>query len=425
MNREERRKAEKQNRHLSIVKEDQNKKRILWVSNAPWATTGYGSQTAQVTSRLQKDYAVAIATNYGLEANSTNWQSPNGPIHIYPRGHETYSNDIIPAHAYEWFSKNLSVNNLIITLFDTWVFKGDKWDKFPVASWVPIDHKPVPPQVARWNKKDNVTPLAMTKYGQAMLKFENIDSFYIPHAIEKDFEPTEKLFTGANEMTGREFLGVTEDTFVVGMNAANKGIYPNRKAFGENLMAFALFAQDKPNAVLYLHTDPAPTLGGIDLIKLAQAVGLNEKQIIFPDRYSLRGSISQKVLAAIYSTFDVLLATSMGEGFGIPTVEAQACGVPVIVSDFAASSELCGDGWKINGQPIWDAPQLSWFFIPFVSEIVNALEDAYKRPRGISLKALEFAEDYRADKVYKEHWEPALNHLLSGSKPSPEPVIVP
>lgn len=419
MNREQRRKANKSNRHLSIVKEDENKKRILWVSNAPWATTGYGQQTAQVTSRLQKDYAVAVASNYGLEANGTYWQSPNGPIYIYPRGHETYSNDIIPAHAQDWFTKNREVDNLIITLFDTWVFKGEKWKQFKVASWVPVDHKPTPPQVARWCKEENVIPLAMSQFGKEMLKLENIDSHYIPHAIEKDFEPTETLFTGADEITGREFLGVSEDTFVVGMNAANKGIYPNRKAFGENLMAFSLFAKDKPNAVLYIHADPAPTLGGIDIIQLAQAVGLKPDQLIFPDRYSLRGSINHKVLAAIYSSFDVLLAPSMGEGFGIPTVEAQACGVPVIVSDFAASSELCGDGWLINGQPIWDAPQLSWFFIPFVSEIVNALEEAYKRPRGVSIKALEFAEQFRADKVYEDYWKPVLKGILGTKIPKP------
>jgi glycosyltransferase involved in cell wall biosynthesis len=118
----------------------------------------------------------------------------------------------------------------------------------------------------------------------------------------------------------------------------------------------------------------------------------------------------------IYSSFDVFLGTSMGEGFGIPTVEAQACGVPVIVSDFAASAELVGDGWKINGQPIWDAPQQSWFFVPYVSEIVNALEDAYKREKGVSLKALEFAEEFRADKVFTKYWKPTLKAILSGKK---------
>ena len=416
MNRQQKR----QSRHLKVVDtNEQNKKRIFWVSNAPWAATGYGQQTAQATTRLQKDYEVAIGSNYGLEANSTYWASENGPIYIYPRGHDQWSNDIMPAHAQDWFSKNKDVDNLIVTLFDTWVFKGPKWSEFKVASWVPVDHTPVPPAVALWNRKPNVIPLAMSKYGQQMLENQGIGSFYIPHGIENTFEPTETISIGNEKITGRKFIGVPEDAFLVGMNAANKGVYPNRKAFGENFLAFSQFAQDKTNAFLYVHTDPAASMGGIDLTHLAQAVGLKEEQVIFADRYNLRSGFSQKLLAALYTSFDVLLATSMGEGFGIPTVEAQACGTRVIVSDFAASSELCGDGWKIGGQPVWDAPQLSWFHVPYVDQIISALKEAYNADRAPSIKAMEHAEQYRADVVYQKHWKPALEAIWEGNTPDP------
>jgi glycosyltransferase involved in cell wall biosynthesis len=259
----------------------------------------------------------------------------------------------------------------------------------------------------------------MSKYGQEMLKIQGINSFYIPHGIEDVFEPTETLTIQNEKVTGRKFLGLDEDAFVVGMNAANKGVYPNRKAFGENFLAFSQFAKDKPNAFLYVHTDPAPTMGGIDLTHLAQAVGLKEEQVIFADRYSLRSGFSHKMLAALYSSFDVLLATSMGEGFGIPTVEAQACGTRVIVSDFAASSELVGDGWKIKGQPVWDAPQLAWFHVPYVDQIINALEESYNADRAPSIKAMEHAEQYKADNVFQKHWKPALKAIWSGDTPDP------
>jgi glycosyltransferase involved in cell wall biosynthesis len=110
---------------------------------------------------------------------------------------------------------------------------------------------------------------------------------------------------------------------------------------------------------------------------------------------------------------DVMLATSYGEGFGIPTIEAQACGTPVIVSEFAASTELLGDGWLVDGQPLWDAPQSAWFHMPSVPRIVESLEAAYERGRGRSQKAQDFAKAYQADAVFETHWKPTMKVLES------------
>lgn len=38
----------------------------------------------------------------------------------------------------------------------------------------------------------------------------------------------------------------------------------------------------------------------------------------------------------------------LGEGFGIPIIEAQAAGCPVIVTDCTAMTELCLSGWLIE-----------------------------------------------------------------------------
>jgi glycosyltransferase involved in cell wall biosynthesis len=412
VNREQRRALAKQNKKI-VQNVVQHPRRILWVSNAPWANTGYGQQTAQMLPRLAKDNAVASMANYGLEASGTTWATPYGDIPVYPRGMETWSNDVIPAHAHDWFIRDREAENLIITLFDVWVFKGEKWREFPIASWTPIDHVPAPPEVAAWCRQDFVYPIAMSKFGKDMLENVGIKSWYVPHAIEKVFKPTKTFKTADGDvMTGREFMRIGEDKFVVGMNAANKGVSPVRKAFGENLLAFSMFAKKYDDAVLYIHSDASGSLGGIRLMDLILSCGIAPEKVIFPDPYLLRSGISQEIMASIYSSFDVMLATSMGEGFGIPTIEAQACGVPVIVSDFAASKELCGDGWLICGQPYWDAPQKSWFHIPSVPEIVDALTQAYNKGRGLSQKALDFAKAYDADLVFESMWKPTLNEIF-------------
>lgn len=390
------------------AKSPDTKRAILWASNSPWAQTGYGQQTAQVVRRLKSDHHVAIASNYGLEGAVSEW---HGVAHL-PRGYDLYSNDVVPAHMAAWANQHSDSEPLLITLFDTWIFQGEPWalvDK--IASWVPVDHSPIPPDVARWCKRPNVTPIAMSQFGQDALANVGIDSLYVPHAIEKVFAPTESMTTPAGPLSGRKFMEIDDDRFVVTMNSANKGRVPCRKSFGEAFLAFAMFANEHDDAVLYMHCEDRGAMGGINLRDLAEACGIRDEQIQFVDQYAYRTTIPQELLAAVYTASDVLLCPSMGEGFGIPVVEAQACGTPVIVSNFSAQPELVGDGWLVEGQPWWDGAQRSWLITPHVPSIIEALESAYQRGRGRSDKAIEFAAQYDADYVYEHHWRPALAAL--------------
>ncbi|MBU2578197.1 glycosyltransferase family 4 protein [Patescibacteria group bacterium] len=76
-----------------------------------------------------------------------------------------------------------------------------------------------------------------------------------------------------------------------------------------------------------------------------------EKDVIFT------GRVKQKDLPLIYNGADLFVYPSFGEGFGIPPLEAMACGVPVITSDTTALPEVVGDaGILINP---WDTNELS------------------------------------------------------------------
>jgi len=86
--------------------------------------------------------------------------------------------------------------------------------------------------------------------------------------------------------------------------------------------------------------------------------------------------------------------------------------VPIITSNFAASAELASaDSYLVNGQPFWDSGQHTWFNIPLVSGIVDALEQAYQRGRKEFPDTIAFAKQYDADKVYKESWRPLIKKL--------------
>jgi len=379
-------------------------------SNSPGQPTGYGQATDALVKLLKRDGAdVASLSNYGHEGINTIYKTKYGEIPIYARGNDLYSNDVAPAHHKHWRALNPNQPDLMITLYDVWVLTSKAFDDIPIASWTPIDHNPMPPGVLKWLQKENVTPLAMSKFGLEQINKAGLEATYIPHSIDtKVFKYTDKI----DGLPVDEYMGFESGRFVVGMNAANKasGIL-HRKAFGENMMAFSMFARKHPDAMLYIHADPT-SQHGWNLMALGQMLGIPADNMTFPDPLAYRYGMPQETLAGIYSSWDVMLATSYGEGFGIPTVEAQACGVPVIVSKFAASPELVGDGWAIGGQPLYDPAQHSFWHVPSVPEIVEALEQAYATGKVKSEKAVQFAQQYDHEKVWQENWLPMLKAHL-------------
>ncbi|MCY3959208.1 MAG: glycosyltransferase family 1 protein [Chloroflexi bacterium] len=61
------------------------------------------------------------------------------------------------------------------------------------------------------------------------------------------------------------------------------------------------------------------------------------------DRVRFVGRVSDDALRALYSLASVYAYPSHGEGFGIPILEAFACGCPVLTSDTPATTEVAAD----------------------------------------------------------------------------------
>jgi glycosyltransferase involved in cell wall biosynthesis len=383
----------------------------VW-SNSPGESTGYGQQAEYLVNRLKRDGAnVAASSNYGSEGSLKTFKTPYGEIPVYPRGLDPYSNDVGPMHHAHWKSRNPEQPDALITLYDVWVLKGKAWDSINIGSWTPVDHAGLTAGVEAWLRKENVTPIAMALNGVRAMEAKGIECEYVPHGIDtKIFKPTDKI----QGMNVREYMGLT-DEFVVGMNAANKssGLI-HRKAFSENLLAFAIFRERHPDSVLYLHTEPLGIAGGWNLIVMLQAFGIPKEAVMFPPNLDYKYGMSQQDLAALYSAMDVFLAPSYGEGFGLGTIEAQACGTRVIGSGWGATPDLIAeDSWLVEGQPMWDAGQNAIWTMPLIPSIVNALELAYEAERGSSKLAIDFAKDFDVNTVWDKYWMPVMKKLLA------------
>jgi glycosyltransferase involved in cell wall biosynthesis len=390
---------------------EQFKGTVSLYSNSPDQPTGYGQQARYLVDRLKRHgFDVAALSNYGLEGIKRELETPYGKIPHFARGMDLYSNDTAPVD-HKTFAAGRNQKDAMITLYDVWVLTSKLFDTFPILSWVPLDHVTLPPRVETFLRKENVTPVAMAPHGVRQMEEKGIACRYAPHGIDtKTIKPTFEI----EGQTVEEHMG-TKDRYVVGMVAANKSSgLVHRKAFSENLLAFSIFKKKHPDAMLYLHTDPMANGIGWNLLSLLQALGIEKDDVAFPNSVSYKYGIKQETLAGYYTGMDVLLATSYGEGFGIPTIEAQACGTRVIGSNWAATQDLVSeDSFLVGGQPQWDSGQDAWWQIPNVPSIVAALEEAYKLGKGRSQTAIDFASDFDVDKVWSKYWLPILRDTFA------------
>ncbi|MGW8567300.1 glycosyltransferase family 4 protein [Isoptericola sp. NPDC055881] len=68
------------------------------------------------------------------------------------------------------------------------------------------------------------------------------------------------------------------------------------------------------------------------------------------------GRVPDEVLPGLMAAASAVVVPSLHEGFGLPALEAMACGVPVVAADRAALPEVCGDaGWLVEP----DGPSLA------------------------------------------------------------------
>jgi glycosyltransferase involved in cell wall biosynthesis len=66
-----------------------------------------------------------------------------------------------------------------------------------------------------------------------------------------------------------------------------------------------------------------------------------------PDGVESRGRVSSEELVRLYRTASALVFPSLYEGFGLPPVEAMACGCPVAASRATSLPEVCGDAAEL------------------------------------------------------------------------------
>lgn len=375
--------------------------KILIHSNAPMAPSGYGQQVRLLIPRLRAaGHEVAVSAFYGLGGSPINH---NG-VPIFPAGRLDFGVDVLIPHALTYQA------DLIIPLMDFWKLLpiADDLSNMKVAPWLPIDCTPVGRDDQRTLKTSNAIPIAMSRFGMEQLRDIGYSHpLYAPHAFDsKEFYPVPE------RAELREEVGVS-DKFVVGICAANADWM--RKGWAEQLRAFARFHRKHKDTILMVHTLMHHSKG-LDLATMFHDFGINDAVMVSDQYMQVSGMMSQDMMRSWYGCLDLLSNCSYGEGFGVPIIEAQACGVPVVVSDNSAMTELSGSGWRVKGQEFWNPVHHAWWSRPNADEIVKCYEKAYQEAGGAAAKqrserAVQFASAYSADQIFAEYWIPVLESL--------------
>ena len=109
-----------------------------------------------------------------------------------------------------------------------------------------------------------------------------------------------------------------------------------------------------------------------------------------PEILHLTTDLAAEQMPALYAACDCLVHPYRGEGFGMPVLEAMACGLPVIVTGGGATDSFVSPaaGWKIPGRflrlggRVGDLPLVKsgWLIEPSKPHLVELLKFAFSQP---------------------------------------------
>lgn len=240
-----------------------------------------------------------------------------------------------------------------------------------------------------------------------LLQFEDngLPASYVPHG----FDPN--VFRVGPKTVARQRLGWDHDKPVVlalGTNLpqplTERG--PDRKNWRGILESFADSIEQ--DAILYLHTsdDGFETLSAI-----AEELGISDS-VQLADQKKVRTSgrdYDEEYVADLYRASDVLLFPSLAEGFGVPLIEAQACGIPVITSDVSPMNELVKTGTAVRCVP---HPERSDWVLPSRVDLTKALEYwigyVHNAPDEWAWQVANKVRGFSAENITEKFFIPAL-----------------
>lgn len=211
--------------------------------------------------------------------------------------------------------------------------------KFKSIIYFPIDGVPKKSWIEAMEVADYPVTYTQFAFNECIKAYPPIKDKLriIPHGSNtKDFYPVD--YSEMLEFRTKYF-GPLADRFIV----TNVNRNQQRKDIARCLLAFKEFKKRIGNdkAILYLHM--AVHDQGWKLDEVVEACGLEiNRDVIFPVNFGPNKGFPIEILNLIYNASDVVVSSSLGEGWGLSTTESLSTETPVLFPDNTASSEIIG-----------------------------------------------------------------------------------
>lgn len=387
--------------------------RFLWSSNSVWSNSGYGVFSRDLLFRLAKDgWPVGHIGWWGLEGHSIyvhgediiDDRFKNTKIKVYPKMADMWGSDAIISHSVDYKA------NALFTMQDIHLLNPQHLQQMKVfIPYVPIDKDPAPPEVLQ-RLQYAYKIITFSEFGRKVLEKAGFTSTLILEGTDTEvFKPMDKE-------ESRKMIGLPNDVFMFGMISANKE-NPPRKGFQEVIEAFKMFYDRHPEAALFFHVQQ-PNAGGFPILQYARYLGVDKRIFVMNDYTAIFNSNSTRIAREI-NCFDIYLQPSQTEGFGLTSIEAQACGKPVIVNNCTAmpetvikgvTGEICDTNYKR-----W-TNDLSFVYTSDPKSLYDKMEAVYKMIKDDPKKVAEscrkhIVEKYDIDTIVEKQWIPLFEEL--------------
>ena len=353
------------------------KKRVLFLTEAAYLSTGYATYSRNVLSFMKSTgkYEIAEISVYGSaddqRRNMIPWKNyPNLPDSTATEQEKQVYNSN-PSNVFgAWRFERACLDfkpDVVLTIRDFWMDSFVYESPFRrIFKWIWMPTVDAAPQNEEWIHQFADADSVLTYSEWAKQVIDDQSGGAIKTVGVSPPSASSEYNMAADKAKAKEALGFPADAKIIGTVMRNQ----RRKLFPALFKAFGRYLKESGDTKTYLHVHSSYPDGGWDFAELLHSNGIssrvfftyvcsnpeckaveiskfndvrkicNKCQKFSSTQPNVNNGIDDDTLAKIYNIYDLYVQCANCEGFGLPQVEAAACGVPIACTDYSAMQDV-------------------------------------------------------------------------------------